>query len=75
MEIHKQAKIEVEQLLEREKADCSPYNMSTLIVKRRQSLPAISYITQHLEKEKWQERWESLGAALFPNQFRRSLAN
>jgi RASD family protein 2 len=52
MEILKQATIEVEQLLERDKADCSIYNVSKLIVKRRQSLPANSSIAQQLENIK-----------------------
>ena len=42
-------KIDVDQSPEGEKADCSPSKMSKLIVKRRQSLPANSFITQQME--------------------------
>ena len=48
-EILKKMKIDVDQSPEREKADCSPSEMSKLIVKRRQSLPANSFISQQME--------------------------
>ena len=50
MEIFKKkAKIEVDHSPEREIADGSSSDMSKLIVKRRQSLPAYSFITRQME--------------------------
>ena len=57
MEILKQAKIEVEQSPDREKAECCSSDMSKLIVKRRQSLPANSLFP--LQKENRQMKRKS----------------
>ena len=48
-EILKQAKVEVEQSPDREKAECCSSDISRLIVKRRQSLPANSFFLRQKE--------------------------